>query len=264
MKDYYNILGVDRAASAEDIKQAYRRAAARHHPDRGGDTAVFQQIEEAYRILSDPAQRSQYDNPHPFQQGGQGFPGGFHFNFTHGGQDFDFDSIFNMFGAQFRRPPQQARMVLTISLRDAVEGATKTVRVATESGSNDVELKIPPGIDDGQQVQYGGIAPGGIDLIVQYRVQPDPVWQRQGLDLHAEYRISIWDLIRGTKIRMTTISGTAMDLDIPPRTQPNMMMRAQGFGVPDRNGNRGAAYVKLIARIPNTISADLLAAIGRE
>jgi len=262
MNDYYQTLGVDRSASVEEIKQAYRRAAARHHPDRGGDTARFQQIEEAYRILSDPNQRAQYDNPNQFHQ--QGFPGGFSFSFNQGQPGFDFDNIFNMFGAQFRRPPQQARMSLTISLRDAVEGTTKTVRVATDSGTHEVELKIPAGIDDGQQVQYGGIAPGGLDLVVQYRIQPDPVWQRQGRDLHTEHRISVWDLIRGTRIRISTLNGNTLELDVPPQTQPNSLLRAAGYGVPDRNGVRGAAFVKLIARIPNTISDKLMDAINRE
>jgi len=94
VKDYYSILGVSKSSTEDEIKKAYRKLAMQHHPDRGGDEAKFKEIEEAYRVLSDSDQRRQYDNP------------GVHVNFNDfSGSPFDFDSIFSMFGAQFRGGP---------------------------------------------------------------------------------------------------------------------------------------------------------------
>jgi len=133
--DPYKILGVDRSASADVIKQAYRRLAAKHHPDRGGDTARFQEIQSAYDTLTNPQARARVDNP-----GHQSF----HADFGPG--NFDFDSIFNIFGARFNfRPQQQARMSMAISLQDAILCPSHTVNIATEHGTNFVEIQIPPG-----------------------------------------------------------------------------------------------------------------------
>ena len=103
MENFYNTLGVDENANPDQIKQAYRKLAAQHHPDRGGDTAKFQQIEEAYRVLSDPNQKAQYDNPQPQGFGHNPFNNGLSFNMGHG----DFQDIFaQMFANQ--RPPAPA------------------------------------------------------------------------------------------------------------------------------------------------------------
>ena len=172
MKDYYSILGVGRTAASDEIKRAYRKLASQHHPDKGGDTARFQEIEEAYRVLSDPQQRAQFDNPR------SNF-GGFRFH----EQPFDFNTIFNMFGTQFQHPqrqqrPAQARMSLWIQLSDVASGGKRTVSVGSSAGSQIVELDIPVGIDDGATVAYPGLAPGGIDLVVTFRIHPNPRWQR--------------------------------------------------------------------------------------
>ena len=102
MIDHYSTLGVGKNANADDIKKAYRKLAGKHHPDKGGDTATFQKIEEAYRILSDPQQRQQYDNPSPFGQPGFG---------SHNAS-FDMDAIFSMFGARFHHPQQQRTLAI--------------------------------------------------------------------------------------------------------------------------------------------------------
>lgn len=256
MKDYYKILGVDRSASAEDIKQAYRRLAARHHPDRGGNTAEFQTIQEAYDTLGDDQRRQQYDRPQPQVH---------EFNFGPGGH-FNFDEIFTMFGARFNQGARrsQVRMNLWITLHDVATGGRRQVAVNTGQASSTIEIQIPPGIDDGDSVQYPNIAPGGGDLIITFRVQPDDNWQRQGTTLLRDELVSVWTLISGGEIDVPTITGERLRMTIPPMTQPNAMLRARGKGLPARTGPQGDMIVRVQARIPATISPELLAAIQQE
>ena len=259
MKNFYDILGVKSSASPDEIKRAYRKLASQHHPDKGGDVAKFQEIEEAYRTLSDPGKRQQYDNPQPDfgQFGFRGQPGG-----------FDFESIFDIFGARFnqqqQRRPQQARMSLWIQLYDVATGGKRTISVGTPTGTSTVEIDIPLGIDDGDTVQYPGLAPGGIDLIVSFRIHPNPAWQRQGLSLITEYAVSIWDLILGRESRLRDIVGTEIAFTIPPNTQPGTVLRLRGRGLRHRNGQQGDLMVKLQARLPETIDADLLELIRQK
>lgn len=256
MKDYYGILGVDRKASADDIKRAYRKLASQHHPDKGGDTSQFQQIEEAYRILSDPQQRAAYDNPRPQTH-----------SFEFGdGSPFDFQSIFNMFGTQFQQSarPRYSRMTLWISLLDVAKGGRRTVSVGTQQGVHAVEIEIPTGIEDGQSVQYARLAPGGGDLVVTFRVQPDHQWQRQGPHLVKDMQISIWDLILGADITITDIEGNSLVFAVPARTQPGALIRLRGRGLPIREGGRGDLMIRAQARVPSQISAELTDHIRQE
>lgn len=115
MTDHYKTLGVERTASEDEIKQAFRRLAMKHHPDRGGDAEHFKKIEEAYRILGTAQSRAEYDNPRP------------NMNWQGQGANFNFDDIFSMFGTQFRRPPQQARVSIWVTLRDVVGCARKSL-----------------------------------------------------------------------------------------------------------------------------------------
>lgn len=252
MTDHYKTLGVERTASEDEIKQAFRRLAMKHHPDRGGDAEHFKRIEEAYRTLGNADSRAQYDNPRPNMH-------------WHGaGGNFNFDDIFSMFGTQFRRPPQQARVSLVVSLRDVVTCARKSVNIATEAGTQNLDLEIPPGVEDGMQVVYQGLAPGGIDLVVQYRIAPDNRFQRQGTNLITEQEIVIWDLIRGGDVTVLGVENERLLVTVPPMTQPNALLRVRGRGVPDRSGNRGDLLVRLLARIPRSITPDLLDHVRRE
>lgn len=255
MKDHYKTLGVERSASADEIKRAYRKLASQHHPDRGGDTAKFQEIEEAYRILSDPAQRQQYDNPMP------------NFGGFSPGSGFDFDSIFDIFGARFNahhNRPRQARMTLWVSLRDIVLGGPRTVSVGTPHGTHAVEINIPQGIDDGDNVQYPGLAPGGIDLVVNFRIHPDPRWQRQGLNLITELTVSVWDLVIGTNITIRDIAGTELLLSVPEHTQPGTLLRLKGKGIRHRNGFQGDLLVRIVARLPDQIDPEIKELIAKK
>lgn len=254
MKDYYSILGVAKTAAPDEIKKAYRKLASQHHPDKGGDTAKFQELEEAYRVLSDPQQRAAHDNPQP-----QGFPGGFQFH----SQPFDFNNIFNMFGAQFQQQQHrpraaQARMSLWIQLSDVASGGTRTVSVGTSAGSQMIELEIPRGVEDGASVAYPGLAPGGIDLVVQFRIHPNPRWQRDGFNLYTEQKVSIWTLIAGGDILVRDILNRELEVHIPPMTQPGQTLRCRGRGLPDRGNAPGDMMLKIQAEIPKDIDPDLL------
>jgi DnaJ-class molecular chaperone len=254
MTDHYSTLGVAKTASADEIKRAYRRLASQHHPDKGGDVKKFQEIEQAYRVLSDPQQREQYDNPSPFGQ--------FNFNQNSPGQGFDFDTIFDIFGTRFRQQrPQYVRCSLTISLEDSARGGRRQVSVATHAGSNTIEIEIPVGINDGDNIQYQGVAPGGLDLIVIFRVLPDNRWHRQNDTLICERHLSVWDLILGTDVQINDILDNQLVLTIPPGTQPGTVMRMRGCGMPSRMGNRGDLLVRIHAHIPQTINPAILDAI---
>ena len=254
MKNYYEILGVKTSATADEIKRAYRKLASQHHPDKGGDVKKFQEIEEAYRTIGDPEKRAQYDNPAPnFGSFGQHGPGM---------QGFDFDTIFDIFGARFgqgqQRRPQQARMSLWIQLKDAAQGGRRTISVGTHSGTQAVDIEIPLGIDDGDSVQYPGLAPGGLDLIVSFRIHPDPRWYRTGLNLTAEHTASIWDLILGTDARIKDVMGTEILFTIPPNCQPGTTLRLRGRGLRHRSGQQGDILIRIQARIPEKIDPELL------
>lgn len=256
MKNYYQTLGVERSASADEIKRAYRKLASQHHPDRGGDTAKFQEIEEAYRTLSDPQKRQHYDNPNPFSGFGSAGPDGF--------QPFNFDTIFDIFGAKFGQgQPRQtvARMSLWITLTDVAQGGSKTISVGTNHGVHAIDIEIPAGIEDGQTVQYTGLAPGGGDLVITFRIHPNPRWQRQGPNLITEHRVPIWSLIIGGETVVSDILGKQFTMQIPPHCQPGTMLRLKGRGLPQRSAGPGDMLVKLQAVIPDTIPQAILDAI---
>lgn len=255
MQNPYQTLGVNRDAAADEIKRAYRKLASQHHPDRGGDTKTFQDIQAAYDTLSDPNRRAAYDNP--------GFGGGFRAD-----APFDFQTIFDIFGTRFQHPGQQqrrqqARMSLWITLRDVAQGGRRTISVGTHQGTQAVEIEIPLGINDGDSVQYNSLGPGGMDLIVTYRVHPDPRFVRQDLNLHTDHLVDIWHLITGSATQVKDILGNTLEIIIPPRTQPGTTVRLRGRGLPGRNQNSGDLLVKLQARIPDHIDPELLALIEK-
>jgi len=254
VKNYYQILGVEKTATADQIKQAFRRLASQHHPDKGGDTEKFQQIQEAYSVLGDNAKRAEYDNPRP------------QFSASTGAGGFNMHDIFGqMFAQQFGQPQQarrnHVRMTVWVSLQDVSLGGSRAVNVSTTAGSSTVAIEIPRGIDDGDQVQYGGVAPGGLDLVIQFRVQPDAVWRRDGLNLHTEHSVSVWDMILGAEVTVPNLQGHSLVIRVPGGTQPGTVMRLKGHGIQHRNGQTGDLMVRMQAQIPKTIAPEIVAAI---
>ena len=254
MQNPYQTLGVNRDATADEIKRAYRKLASQHHPDRGGDTRTFQEIQAAYDTLTDPGKRAAYDNP-----GFGEFGGGFRAD-----APFDFQTIFDIFGTRFQHSSkahpqrQQARMSLWITLRDAVIGGKRTISVGTAQGTQAVEIEIPLGIDNGDSVQYPGIGPGGIDLVITYRIHPDAKFERQDSNLFANHVLDIWTMIVGGKTTIKDLEGNTLEITVPARTQPGSMIRLKGRGIASRNKNQGDLFIRLQAQIPEQIDPELL------
>ena len=256
--DHYSTLGVNKDASPDDIKRAYRKLASQHHPDKGGNKEAFQKVQQAYETLSNPQARQQYDQPQPQ---------GFHFDFGGGGpQGFDFNNIFSMFGAQFgqghpfqqqQQRQHQTRMSLWVKLEDVAQGGKRPVTIGTQHGTMTVEIDIPYGINDGDHVQYAKIGPNGTDLIVNFRIHPNPKWQRNGLNLTVDHQVSVWDCLVGGETTLTDILGNQLTLTIPPLTNPNSLLRLKGRGLPNRQGQPGDLLVRINTRMPAFIDPQL-------
>jgi DnaJ-class molecular chaperone len=268
MSDHYSTLGVDRNSSPDDIKRAYRKMAAQHHPDRGGDTAKFQEIQSAYDTLSDPGKRQQYDNPQP-----QGFPGGgFHFH-QGGGFPPGFEDIFSAFGQGHpfgdmfgQRQPQRNRTIniqTSITLEDAFHGKDLIANLQLPSGKNQtLEIKIPAGIDDGMTLRLNQMgddsvpnAPKG-DIHLTVHVQPHSVFQRQGDDLVKQVDVSCIDAMLGKTIKITTIDDKTLDITVPEGTQHGQTLAAAGYGMPKVNDNRfkGRLLILINVTIPKSLT----------
>lgn len=255
MPDHYATLGVARTATADEIKRAFRKLASQHHPDKGGDTKKFQEIQAAYDTLGDVAKRAQYDNPQPQFAG---MPGGAQFNMG--------DIFAQMFGGHpgfgGQHPRRNhMRMSLWITLKDVSTGGNRQVAVGSPQGQATIEIDVPQGINDGDMVQYQGLAPGGQDLVIEFRVHPHPQFRRDGLNLTVEYKASVWDLILGGDTTVVNLDGTQLVVAIPPLTENGTSLRLRGRGLKDRKGAVGDLFVRLNVVLPKSISPELAHAI---
>lgn len=258
MSDHYQTLGVARNATPDDIKKAYRRLAGIHHPDKGGNTAEFQKIQQAYETLSDPEKKQQYDNPNPFGgQGGpgfSGFPGGFQFHMN----GFDINDIFGqMFGQRPGHRPQMPsyKTVVVVSLEQAYSGGEHTLQFNVDGNQQVVKVEIPKGVTDGQTLRYDNLIKNAI-LLVEFRTQPHSKFDRDGANLYTIVDINVLDLIVGTTLEFTSISGKQLKVTVPPKTQPGQKLRLPGEGMPIRNGY-GDQYILLKPFIPDIIDKQI-------
>ena len=154
-------------------------------------------------------------------------------------------------------------MTLWIRLTDVAQGGTRPVAVGTPQGQSTIEVEIPLGINDGDNVQYQGLAPGGGDLVIQFRVHPDPTWQRNGLDLVTDVTADIWSMILGSDITVHTLTGSQLTTAMPAGTQPRTLIRLRKHGLRDRSGNQGDLMIRVMPTIPTTIRPELLEAIEK-
>jgi len=259
--DYYAVLGVERSASPDEIKKSYRKLASQYHPDKGGDTAKFQQIQEAYATLSDPQKRQMYDNPHP-----QGFPNGFNVHM----QGIDINDIFGqMFGQQGRGPfgnvnrKQLYRTHISVTLKDAYYGGSTTLRLQTNTENKTVNITIPKGIETGNQLRFEHLIDNAI-LVVDFVVQSDLKFDRKGSDLYSNQMVSVLDLIVGSNFEFESISGKKINVSIKSNTQPNVQLRLPGHGMPIKDsGYFGDQLILLKPYIPDNIDNDIIQSILR-
>lgn len=265
MSDLYNTLGVERSASPEEIKRAYRKLAAQHHPDRGGDTKKFQEIQAAYDTLSDPEKRAAYDNPQPqtgnFNFHGSGFPPGFEevlAQFNNG-----------MFGGMFRqaRPARNRTLNLQtqLTLEEAFFGKDLIANVQLPSGRDQLlEVKIPAGIRDGITLRLAGMGDDSIsnvargDIHLTVHIAPHSKFRRENDDLIVDLSVNCFDAVLGKTIQLDTIDGKTLETSIPPGIQHGQTLSIQGYGMPNiSNSNmRGRMLVNINIIIPRTLTDD--------
>lgn len=259
--NYYEILGVDKNATPDEIKKAYRKLASTHHPDKGGSTEEFQKIQQAYETLSDSNKRSQYDNPNPFN--GSGFHQN-NFNFDVNG--INIQEIFNqVFGTRGHDPnanrPQVYRTAVLISLEDSYLGNQIPLKIQSHTGIHNITIKVPKGIDNGNQIRYNNMI-NGATLIVDFRIQPNLNFDRKGNDIYTTHQISVLDLVIGTEIEVKTLSGKTLSVSIPPKTQPHMQFRISGEGMPILSGTTNGDHIIVLKPfVPANIHQDILDSI---
>jgi curved DNA-binding protein len=268
--DYYSTLGINKSAGADEIKKAYRSLASKHHPDKGGDTKKFQEIQEAYATLSDPDKRAQYDNPAPqgFSAFGQDPFGGWQQSASPQG----FEQFFHQFGPDLgsifgnRRGPTRNRNInleTTISLEEAYTG--KDVIASYRLGSGEertFEVKIPPGVHDGLTLRISGagdnsirqLAPG--DAMLTVRVMPHRRFQRNGNDIIETIEITAWDAILGKDIEIETIGKSRLTISLKEGTQTDSMLRVKEAGMPDINNPnvKGNHMIAIKITIPTNLT----------
>ena len=258
MKDHYKTLGIDKNASKEDIKKAFRKLAHEHHPDKNkGDDKKFKEINEAYTVLSDDTKRANYDRfgSDAPNMGGGGFNGGAGFggfDFSgfarqyqqQNGQAFEFDlgDIFgDIFGGGQRRPRRGVNITVDaqISFKDSVFGVEKEISLGTGAK---YAVKIPAGIESGQGLRIaekGQDGPGGKgDLIVRVWVEEHKVFRKEGYNIIMELDVKLTTALLGGTVEIETIEGN-LEVKIPRGTTHNEILRVKGKGVMTERGKRG-------------------------
>ena len=269
MANAYETLGVPKGASEEEIKRAYRKLASQHHPDKGGDTGKFQEIQSAYETLSDPQKRAQHDNPNPFHGFQQGSPHGSHFEFQFGGggpEDI-FAHFFNQGGFghnPFQRQHQprrnkDLRVQMSISLASTLEAQKKTISVQTTKGDRyNVDVEIPRGINNGTTIKYTQMGDNMFDtltrgdLYVIINVENDNRFELHGINLVSNLEIDSIDAMLGAEKSVTGIDGREYMIKIPQGCQYNTKFGLQGQGLYQMNSNhRGDLIVNVTIKTPS-------------
>ncbi len=272
-KDFYEVLGVSKNASKEEIKSAYRKSALKFHPDRNKAPDAeekFKEINEAYEVLSNDQKKTAYDqyghaafdpNSGPF--GGRTYTqqnGPFNFTYTQsggnpfGGSDFDFGGFSNpfdifeqFFGGSFSQQGRQQKRLetykISLSFLEAANGVEKEFVIDGKRK----KIKIPSGVDDGQKIRFQ-------DFLLYIDVLPDKIFKREGNDVFITVTLSFSQAVLGTVLEVPTLK-EPLKVKVKPGTQPNTLIRLRGKGIRDINGyGVGDFYIRLMVEIPTRLN----------
>jgi curved DNA-binding protein len=285
-KDYYKVLGVDKSASQDDIKKAYRKLALKYHPDKnqGNKTAEekFKEISEANEVLADPEKRKQYDklgsnwknygqSTHAPNEG----PGRYTYQSQGDGNEFfgdasGFSDFFESFFGRgrerqrtgddfnFEMPESDLSGHISISLGEAFHGAERFIDTGTEK----IKVKIKPGAYDNLKLRIKGKGQKGSsgrsgDLYLIVNVEPDAAYDRKGDDLHTNVEVDVFKAMLGGKQEINTISGK-INIALKEGTQNGKVLRLKGKGMPvySKAGEFGDLYIKLNAKLPSHLTDE--------
>ncbi|MDP4200092.1 MAG: J domain-containing protein [Bacteroidota bacterium] len=288
-QDYYEILGVPRTATEDEIKKAYRKLARQHHPDLNPNDKTaeeqFKKINEAYEVLSDKEKRAKYDRFGENWKTGQqftptpewgpaqgGYPGGGSYTFTSGGGE-DFSEFFQQFfgpGMGFGAATQRRRTgfatrgsdveaELPVTIEEAFHGTTKQFTIRRADGTTKTyKVKIPEHSFAGKQIRLASQGEAGTstagDLLLTLVYQNHPYYDIDGFDLHRELDLAPWEAVLGAKIPMETLDGNVR-LTISPATQNGHRLRLANRGLYRSNGSRGDLYAVVNIEIPEKMTA---------
>lgn len=290
--DYYKILGLSKNASADEIKTAYRQLARKHHPDLNPNdpqaVKLFQQINEANEVLSDPEKRKKYDQygadwkhaeqfeearkqqkaggyagANPFAGGGGGNPFGEGEYYSYGGGEGDYSDFFaSMFGnrgggRQIRFKGQDYHAAVQINLSDAYSTHKQTFTV---NGKN-IRITVPAGIENGQEIKiagYGGDGANGGpngDLYITFEIINNTSFTRKGDDLYADVPLDLYRAILGGEQVIDTLGGK-VKMKVTPETQNGTRVRLKGKGFPvyKKEGSFGDLYITYQVQLPTHLS----------
>jgi curved DNA-binding protein len=251
--DYYSILGVNKEASQDDIKKAFRRQAKKYHPDANPNDPKaedrFKEINEAYETLGDPQKRQQYDMFGSNPRAG-GFPGGF------GGQNVnqeDLQDILSQFmnfgrsGSGRSRSVPQSEQSVSINLREAFTGSD---RIMTYNGKQ-IPIKIPPGVDTGSKINVPGTP---ITLVIA--IDADTQFRREGNDLYTDVLVDMFTALLGGEATVETL-GRPLSLTIQAGTPAGKKLRLKGKGMPILNSTeKGDLYARVVITLPEKLTDE--------
>jgi DnaJ-class molecular chaperone len=277
MSNYYDVLGITRSATERDIRQAYRKLARQHHPDvNPGDPLAeerFKEINEAYSVLSDPENRQKYDKYGDQWERADEIEEARSRSRYRSGSDFQrstfgdfnptvtteetggsiFDQLFKDLGQRVRRD-QEPEYAVEVTLEEAQKGAN---RLVTLPEGRRLEVRIPPGVDNGSRVHIpaGPSGKGNGNFYLMVSVQDHEIFIRDGRHLYCDMAVPVEDLVLGGEITVPTLSGQVA-LTIPPETQNGKRFRLAGQGMPTLNqpGERGDLYTTVKVVIPTGLT----------